>query len=650
MDSYNKPLRRSLSWHRATRVLLAASLGLASCVAAGDVSESEMSAPLPGDEDYAEPEIGTQSQAIVETHDFDDQLMNWGMGYNSGTGESTGAHCLAAFGEPTATSGSQGQIVDFQIKVVESQEELEKHLGVSASGSGSFGWGSVSASAKFSSDYKMNSYSLYVVASTRVVNSTKWITPTKLNEYSETQYLNNFEEFTKRCGDQFLTGITAGGQFHAVFELQTKSEQEKTEFDASISASGAGSWSASAQFSSALNNVTKNKQWTVKSFQIGGIGKDAQPPIDDKQIIERAQKLPTIVAGEGARGIQATFNDYSSLEIPHVDPEMLERRKDYLAILKGQIDDNNLEIVDRDYIIGHPQQFEKPDANLLRNEKAKLQAQILEIRGLASRCRQDIRDCEEMWADTVELKDLPRRLSRTEQQKYEDAVTAAEELRDLRIEAQQKLNEVLVLKAKVTCGPDAKKNYDAIVIKDRPLDTFAQRAKILLETVNRLKAEVANLELIAKQAADDKKTVDSYENQGDDAVAYADLAVDSTKPLYKMKAEFPCDVELYNEKADSAKCGTKKVLVAKSWTKACTGPGAVAPTNKCPGGRLIEDSLKSKVIGTCGTPKGGTGKRTKLTWTCEVDGAKTCRHKDFGVESYESCRHKDFGLEKMVCK
>ena len=642
MDSFRKSSWPSLSWSRVTRALLVGTLGLAGCVAATDTPERAL-------EDEAEEALGSTSQAVLETHDFDDQLMTWGMGYNSGTGESTGAYCLSAFGAPEATSGSQGQIVDFQIKVVESQEELEKHLGVSASGSGSFGWGSVSASAKFSSDYKMNSYSLYVVASTRVVNSTKWIRPTRLNEYSEQQYINDFEEFTRRCGDQFLTGITAGGQFFAVFELQTKSEEEKTEFDASISASGAGSWSASAQFSSALHNVTRNKQWTVKSFQVGGVGPDAEPPTDDTQVIERAKKLPTIVQGEGARGIQATFNDYSTLEIPHVDQEMLERRKDYLAILKGQIDDNNIEIADRDYIIGHPQQFDKPNANLLRSERAALQAQILEIRGLASNCRQDIRDCEQMWADTVELKALPRRLSRTEQQKYEDAITAAETLRDVRIDAQQKLNDVLELKAKVTCGPDAKKNYDAIVLKNRPLDTLAQQAKNLLDTVNRLKADVPNLEAIATQASNDKKAVDSCVSQGDDAVEYADLAVDNTKPLYKKERKAPCPVELYNEKEDAAVCGTKKVLENRSWTKSCTGPGAVPPTNRCPGGKFIEDSLKTVRVGSCGNAH-GSGPKNKQTWKCEVDGPKTCRNKAFGVELYTECRNEAFGTEKLVCK
>src|SRR5689334_19046753 len=75
------------------------------------------------DEKPVSEDVGESTQALVESHDFDDKTMSWGYGFDSAGGQSTGANCLLELGAITTTTGSGGQVVSFSMDLVKSREE-----------------------------------------------------------------------------------------------------------------------------------------------------------------------------------------------------------------------------------------------------------------------------------------------------------------------------------------------------------------------------------------------------------------------------------------------------------------------------------------------------------------------------------------------
>jgi hypothetical protein len=194
----------------------------------------------------------------MTVREFDSkQGMAYGSGFDSVAGNVRGDCVLRT--EPELPLRVLGQEVEFKIRQITSSAELAKELSISASASLKSQFGSVSAKASYASQQNVNQFSIYLIAQVRVTNPARRLRDVKLTDEAwNLLEVKGAEEFRKRCGDEFLSGITTGGEYLAILQITTRSEEEKQEVSVSVRAKGVGgSWKAGADFKSSLEQISK---------------------------------------------------------------------------------------------------------------------------------------------------------------------------------------------------------------------------------------------------------------------------------------------------------------------------------------------------------------------------------------------------------
>jgi hypothetical protein len=581
---------------------------------------------------------GQTEQALVESHDFDDKTMSWGYGFDSAGGQSTGANCLLELGAITTTSGAGGQVVSFSMDLVKSREELQKKISADVSVSASFGFGNASARAEYMKEQNFNSFSLFLVARTKVVNATQWISPQRLSTYSETQYINRYEDFRRRCGDQFLSGLTTGGEFLSIFEVKTRSNDEKESIEASLKASSAfGTWSASANFAASVHKVTEQSSVRVSSFQVGGVGETAVPPTEAEAIIQRATQLPIIVNGDGARGISASFKTYDVLELPPVNAEMFRRQKEYLRNIWLLAENYRKELSDRQYILENPGQFDSPDLNQVRSQITAIANQINGYQAKAVACMNDVAACEG-FPEALTVDPMPRRLSTAEQDGSQLVLDAIGKLETLKSETETLLNEARELDANIGCGPYPISKAQTINIKRDAIITKLGEATAQVQIVTNLTAGQGPSNAYVTQANALKATIESYKVQAVGVATHAWQTSHQAYAVWKQGRGPVCGVELYNQRDDASVCPAINVR-NHGTASLCLRVGQSTPP-LCPAGWT--QTIDSKISrGACGTFASQTW---EFKYTC-AQVQHTCRNPAFGVERYNLCTNEAFGVQ-----
>ena len=149
-----------------------------------------------------------------------------GIGYNSFTGETRG---FAVEDTNVRSEVLRGQEVLYSIREVENREQLRQHLGVSASASYS-GIFSVSAKAEWSHDTTIDNHYFYLLISVRVKNGAAMLKKYELTKGAKDLLIKspyNWKAFYAKYGDMFVHSIVSGGEFHALYEFQTHSREDK---------------------------------------------------------------------------------------------------------------------------------------------------------------------------------------------------------------------------------------------------------------------------------------------------------------------------------------------------------------------------------------------------------------------------------------
>jgi hypothetical protein len=178
---------------------------------------------------------------------------------------------------PRAIVGTgEGQEILLVISQVESQEDLNKALNISADISAGFSFFGGDAKFAFSQNCQYHSYSVWLVAHISVQNSFQQMNvgdvqlkPNALN------LLSNGQEprFREQFGDLFVLGIQTGGEVSVVLEIETTSVSDSYDVQTAVSGSGViGTFpiSASGQVNSSLQQSTMNHKTNLYINQLGG--------------------------------------------------------------------------------------------------------------------------------------------------------------------------------------------------------------------------------------------------------------------------------------------------------------------------------------------------------------------------------------------
>jgi hypothetical protein len=325
--------------------------------------------------------------------------MAYGVGFDSVSGVVRG-DCVVRT-EPESPVGVAGQEVVFKLRQITSSSELAKELNISASASLRAAFGKVSAKATYVSQQNINQFSVYLIADVSVTNPTRRMRDIKLTDEAwKLLELKGEDLFRDRCGDEFLSGITTGGEYIAILQITTKTEEERENVSVSVRAKGTGgTWSAGADFKFALESISKEYEVEVTSFQQGGDTTDVPDTVDE--IIERAVNFPEQVEGNEAFAFSAFFQDYKALDLPDgrnpIDVEnqkrVIEKLADYYLFYSDVL--NNIE-----YVFKNAEQFEDFDS-------VELSIRANEIRSTLNGLVQSASECFDNYISCKLPDDLP---------------------------------------------------------------------------------------------------------------------------------------------------------------------------------------------------------------------------------------------------
>jgi hypothetical protein len=217
---------------------------------------------------------------------------------------------------PEQAKNTGGQEVVFSLSKVETAQEIQDKLNISASAAAKFLVAGGSAKFSFAEETKTSDTTVTLVASL-VVKNNAWTVPPNVRLHPEARDLlitGQAARFRERCGDGFLHSYTTGGEFFAVIQVQTSSREEKKAISSSIQ----GNYltiSGSADFSSKMQKIVKNSSTTVKSYQLGGSDADTAPCFDVACVAARISKFTEAVAAKPVV-FDAEVLPYEILELP----------------------------------------------------------------------------------------------------------------------------------------------------------------------------------------------------------------------------------------------------------------------------------------------------------------------------------------------
>lgn len=181
-------------------------------------------------------------------------------------------------------------------EVCEDTESLYKALEISQSASVSFGpFGSVSEKAEFVQKLNLTSHSLSIVVHARHVKSTKTVTDYKLKSGIEPPVGDDqLRKFFRSYGDSFISSITLGAEYYAVYTYYAQSTEEQLSVSAELKANGIFEFgTVQADLQAKLDNVTKKTQTRISFSQnVAGIANPKLP--SPEELVPYALAFPSL--------------------------------------------------------------------------------------------------------------------------------------------------------------------------------------------------------------------------------------------------------------------------------------------------------------------------------------------------------------------
>lgn len=324
--------------------------------------------------------------------DFEEP-MALGAGFDAVSGEVRGDCVLRT--ESSEPGVGRGQEITFKLVQFTDTLQLSNSLDVSASASMKADFlGSGSAKAKFVATQKTNSYSIYLLVRILVTNPTKLLRDVLLKEEARNLLARGQnEEFRQRCGDEFIVGVTTGGEFNAVIEVKTQSEEEKRQVSAKVRASGA-TYQVGADFAQAVNKLSEKNELSIFLLQRGG--NETRVPITIDEMINRAVNFPSSVQGDNAYNFSALFQSYETILNLPPTPNFIDvqHQKDVLEKLSSYRMKCLDTISDIEYILDNHDQFENFDSTELTNRINETNKFLDNIKTSATACLNDYGVCK----------------------------------------------------------------------------------------------------------------------------------------------------------------------------------------------------------------------------------------------------------------
>lgn len=196
----------------------------------------------------------------------------------------------------------------FRMKFVQEADELKRALSIDAAASFELGVYSAEASARFFQSEELNSESAYLVLDVEATLPPITLTTAALTDRALEKLRHHPDEFLAQCGDQYVSSISQGGIFIAVYRFSGLGAKSKQELAISLSASG-GNWTASGDFRKSLSTVTSRYRTELFVLQQGGTFSKVN--LTPEELIREASEFGgTKLTQENAYPVRASTRSY----------------------------------------------------------------------------------------------------------------------------------------------------------------------------------------------------------------------------------------------------------------------------------------------------------------------------------------------------
>lgn len=326
--------------------------------------------------------------------------MDFGKGVNTVTMEPMGY--AVEGGLPSAVDGGGGWSALFNLRKVISNEQYKSAFNLNVEASAS--WGLFGGSAKFdySEDQSYNKYSVYLVASILLQGPFRQIQKPQLTQVAK-DYIDagDVDGFREQFGDRFISGMQFGGEYYAVFEFTTESEEDRQKVSSEIDVGGF-CWEASAKVKMDTEKIKSKSDLRITSFQRGGADEGIKQEVEINEIINKSRDFAMEIKGNPVP-YKAYLEDYKILARPK-GPNYIDVENAQLQIKKYYEDRNSLQMKYNDikYVMDYPAQFVNPDMKKLAEYRQNITKAIDAIKNNASRCANNVKDCK--YSEPDELK------------------------------------------------------------------------------------------------------------------------------------------------------------------------------------------------------------------------------------------------------
>jgi len=162
----------------------------------------------------------------INNHEF-------GVGVDLATGSPMGK---VVEGEVSGVTAAGGATTEFRIAQINSTSELESALGIDVEASGGCGLFSASARMSYAKNSKVQTSSLFMAITAKVTLENLTIDDPTLTA-SALNIAGRNDAFAERFGNMFVRGITRGGLFVGVVQIDTSNSEDSMSLSAELSGS-----------------------------------------------------------------------------------------------------------------------------------------------------------------------------------------------------------------------------------------------------------------------------------------------------------------------------------------------------------------------------------------------------------------------------
>ncbi|MGW7196161.1 PASTA domain-containing protein [Streptomyces chryseus] len=419
--------------------------------------------------------------------------MKVGLGYDVLTGVATKSPAVMGT-SLTAPAQAGGQIVTKTLQIAQETSVLHQALGISGDVSAGSMFGDASAKFKFASDIAVNSFSLYVVVGVQVFNATQTLdNPVLSEEAADLLRKHKTARFRDRFGDRFILGIKTGGEYFAIYKVESLDTTERSsiagEIHARAGAPGVAGGSLDAAISSKIAASKSKLDVSVHVFQAGGSNTGTETTLD--AIMQKARVFPTLVGVDQGVPYSMLVHDYRGLALPGDELTFIDvqNQQDVLTFNASLLNGFSTVINNIDFVRKNIDHFKNADGSnvddavLAKARKDCLQ-QVDAIRLQMSKCSNDATTCMRVQSAP---EDFARLLPKTGDSMGSTRVTVPNMVEQFPI---------------ATLGFSFRPPHD-LVVPPFPLEPLTAKTVPFTGEPIALEGEFGNLAYVADLAADD---------------------------------------------------------------------------------------------------------------------------------------------------